>query len=400
MTKNKRESMVRKQSSNKQSIIRVKKEECPYVQVDKRTLEDTCLSWKAKGILSFLLSRPPNWKVIPNDLKNRSKDGRESVYSGLKELKENNYALFREFRSENGNFLYSNYVIFERPENKYSETETYTQTVAEETDFSSFRSIFNIEKRVNPFVQISNDLVEDDRLSWKAKALLCYLLSRPDDWKIIKADLVNKATDGLSSVNSGIEELVRWGYATREEVRSEKGMILCYDYIIREHPLLTKENSSSTSKPVNGKSTGSKPVNGKTVNRKPVSGKTSPTNKEVNNNDCTKKEHTNIDDFHQEVDDIQEADLHEINKLLNNVVDNLSLENDISENDELNDKTFSLKELPRNEDFHQNKVEEKEINEKQPSFEDNNSNELKEKIKLLEEQGVNIDSGMKKSLKI
>jgi hypothetical protein len=35
------------------------------------------------------------------------------------------------------------------------------------------------------FVTINQDAVEDSRLSWAARGLLGYLLSRPDDWKVL-----------------------------------------------------------------------------------------------------------------------------------------------------------------------------------------------------------------------
>jgi len=55
--------------------------------MDKGFLENSDLSWKAKGILAYLLSKPDNWKVVIKDLVNNAKDGKSAVYSGLTELK-------------------------------------------------------------------------------------------------------------------------------------------------------------------------------------------------------------------------------------------------------------------------------------------------------------------------
>ena len=46
------------------------------------------------------------------------------------------------------------------------------------------------KRKKNGFTQVSNAMLEDTRLSWRAKGLLCYMLSRPDNWKINKTDLV------------------------------------------------------------------------------------------------------------------------------------------------------------------------------------------------------------------
>ena len=68
------------------------------------------------------------------------------------------------------------------------------------------------KRKKNGFTQIANTLLEDSRLSWKAKALLCYLLSRPDNWKINKTDIQNRAIDGRESMQSGLNELKEIGY--------------------------------------------------------------------------------------------------------------------------------------------------------------------------------------------
>ena len=31
---------------------------------------------------------------------------------------------------------------------------------------------------------INNTVLNDDRVSWEAKGMACYLLSKPDDWRI------------------------------------------------------------------------------------------------------------------------------------------------------------------------------------------------------------------------
>lgn len=72
-------------------VIRVQKRASNFVMMDKSFLEDTRLSYKAKGILAYLLSKPDNWKVIVGNLVNYSTDGKASVYAGLKELKECGY---------------------------------------------------------------------------------------------------------------------------------------------------------------------------------------------------------------------------------------------------------------------------------------------------------------------
>ena len=99
-----------------QSIIRVQKNsDNPFVMIDKRIFSDNRLSWKAKGILGYLLSKPDNWKVVVGDLVKQSTDGRTAIYSGLKELIENGYIERKIHRGEDGRFTTSEYVVYEVP---------------------------------------------------------------------------------------------------------------------------------------------------------------------------------------------------------------------------------------------------------------------------------------------
>jgi hypothetical protein len=83
-------------------VIRVQKRPSNFVLIDKTFLEDENLSFKAKGILAYLLSKPDNWKVIIGNLVNYSTDGKASVYAGLKELKESGYYAKKPIRDDSG----------------------------------------------------------------------------------------------------------------------------------------------------------------------------------------------------------------------------------------------------------------------------------------------------------
>ena len=83
-------------------IIRVKRVVGNFATMNKGFLEDERLSFKAKGILSYLLSKPDNWKVIVRDIVEHGKDGKSAVYAGLKELREAGYYEKKPIRNEEG----------------------------------------------------------------------------------------------------------------------------------------------------------------------------------------------------------------------------------------------------------------------------------------------------------
>ena len=97
-------------------------------------------------------------------------------------------------------------------------------------------SIIRVAQRVNPFAQIDRRVFEDPRLSWKAKGLLGYLLSRPPGWKVRVPDLVKRSRDGREAVYSALSELIAAGYAERIQTRA-CGRFATFDYVIHEVPL-------------------------------------------------------------------------------------------------------------------------------------------------------------------
>ena len=109
----------------KETIIKIKKREFPYVQIDKRNLENINLSWKAKGLLTYLLSKPNDWKIYVSELIKRSTDGENSIRSGLKELEKIGHLIKRRIKDKKGRFIGLEYIVYEdlseRGKNPYVE---------------------------------------------------------------------------------------------------------------------------------------------------------------------------------------------------------------------------------------------------------------------------------------
>ncbi len=106
------------------------------------------------------------------------------------------------------------------------------ESTTEDRDRTIIRVIHN---RDNPYVQIHRAIFEDNRLSWKAKGLMGYLLSRPDDWEIRIGDLVRRSTDGRTAVYTGLRELRRVGYVDERITRHPTlGFITDREYVVYE----------------------------------------------------------------------------------------------------------------------------------------------------------------------
>lgn len=79
--------------------------------------------------------------------------------------------------------------------------------------------------------------VKDSTLSAKARGILIYLLSLPDDWDLHIAELVTHFTDGEKSIRAGMKELTDKGYVFVIPRRdSDNRKFVGNDYVIMEDP--------------------------------------------------------------------------------------------------------------------------------------------------------------------
>ena len=95
-----------------QTIIRAPRRH-RFVIIDQRAIEDARLSWAARGLLGYLLSRPDDWKVLINDLRKRGDLGRDGIYRLLKELRTVGYAQYLRKRDRYGRIRGGIYIIRE-----------------------------------------------------------------------------------------------------------------------------------------------------------------------------------------------------------------------------------------------------------------------------------------------
>jgi len=100
------------------SNIRIKHDkQNPYVVLNKKPLACRELSWSAKGLWSYLLSLPDDWKVSVAHLSSIYQGhggGRDAIQAILSELIEKKYAIRIEVR-QNGKFGSCDYEVYESP---------------------------------------------------------------------------------------------------------------------------------------------------------------------------------------------------------------------------------------------------------------------------------------------
>lgn len=85
------------------------------------------------------------------------------------------------------------------------------------------------------YVVMDKTFLNDTRLSWKAKGILAYMLSKPDDWTFYLDELIKHSTDGKSSFKSGFNELKKYGYVRMERKKREDGTFK-WEAVVCERP--------------------------------------------------------------------------------------------------------------------------------------------------------------------
>jgi len=86
------------------SIVRSPRPDNHYTIVANEVVRDSRLSYRARGILLEILSRPDNWKISAEILARSSKEGRGAILTCLTELRDLGYIVTTRIRHDNGQF--------------------------------------------------------------------------------------------------------------------------------------------------------------------------------------------------------------------------------------------------------------------------------------------------------
>lgn len=140
--------------------------ENPYAMVSKECLDDSRLSWKARGLLAYLLGKPDTWEVISEHLKKQASDGARSLRSGLFELQFFGY-LEKFIEKDKGKFKQFGYNIYESSQKPDATVLEYENIKKKRLEDEKKRKV----SRNQPFLRfaqmenstlVSNDIVNNE----------------------------------------------------------------------------------------------------------------------------------------------------------------------------------------------------------------------------------------------
>ena len=189
-------------------------------------LRDENLSLKACGLLSKMLSLPPNWDYSFNGLVKIKKEGRDSVRSALDELKRLNYLKITKERGEKGYFRYI-YHVYKNPCEKHLKNEINPDTAFPYTDnpvmdnpeldepvMDNLHQL-NTNKLNNKELNnnISNIKNKKDKLD---KSYLAFDQMNMITKSLIKKHYIDEDDSSIFRYNDFFEELLENGHSYRE----------------------------------------------------------------------------------------------------------------------------------------------------------------------------------------
>lgn len=105
--------------------------------------------------------------------------------------------------------------------------------------------IIKVEKNEN-YTVMSNYHLEDRNLSLKAKGLMSFVLSLPDDWDYSIKGLCSMLKEGKDAIASVLNELEKYEYLERRKTRDKDGKYDKVEYYFYEIP---KPEYTKTGKP-------------------------------------------------------------------------------------------------------------------------------------------------------
>ncbi|MFR4518369.1 MAG: hypothetical protein ACLUBL_03010 [Fusobacterium sp.] len=70
----------------------------------------------------------------------------------------------------------------------------------------------------NNYTQINNDILRNNELSWGAKGLLSYMLSRPDNWNFNMKEIASNSCESYGMTQKYMKELIEKKYVLRKRV--------------------------------------------------------------------------------------------------------------------------------------------------------------------------------------
>jgi hypothetical protein len=213
-----------------QNIFRKEKKR-RFIKIDNEFLNYKNISWRAKGLHTYILSKPDNWKVIIKAVANFHNRGFQYISSAKKELIENNLWYCEKIRNDRGKFLENVTLVFDSPFSNINKQDLYSKNRIHRTNSNKNYTLMNCHH------------LDDENLSLEAKGIHSYILSKPNNWNISIKEIIRLGTESEHVVRKAVNELISNNYWQRYPVYGEN--IDNWKIEVYEEPFLESEKIKS-----------------------------------------------------------------------------------------------------------------------------------------------------------
>ena len=160
------------------TIFRVEKNS-NYVVMSNHHLRNREMSLKAKGLLSLILSLPPEWNYSLTGLCAICKESQTAMRSALKELETHKYLVRKRQKNSLGQFEYE-YIVYELP---YTENQYTDNANTENVHTENRRQISKEELNIN---KLNIDEENKEKEKEKEKELFVDILTNVGNTELIE----------------------------------------------------------------------------------------------------------------------------------------------------------------------------------------------------------------------
>ncbi|MCD8216100.1 MAG: helix-turn-helix domain-containing protein [Clostridiales bacterium] len=197
------------------TVVRVKKDS-NFTAMSSYHLWDKRLSFKAKGLLSFMLSVSDSWKFTIKGLASMAKDGTDSVASAVKELEATGYVVRNRNRNEKGQMGEVEYTIYENPCDNNAIEENTDCFIQSDSENEKSDEQADTADGAESIVENDSEVEEENCKYIETMGLQKSADKQPDRENLITAEILSEnCSDGISVFENAEEKCI--GTRPKEE---------------------------------------------------------------------------------------------------------------------------------------------------------------------------------------
>lgn len=103
-------------SETSSGIVRAPRPDSNYTQIRNEVLRDQEISYRARGLLAAILSRPDNWRTTAESLARDGGEGRKAILTALKELETSGYLVRSRKQDPTTGRWSTSSIVFDTPQ--------------------------------------------------------------------------------------------------------------------------------------------------------------------------------------------------------------------------------------------------------------------------------------------